>query len=98
MPRLGLSKNLTNIDAKFIDKFMGQHFTPGNCLIVASGVRDHQEFLDLCTSRLNDLPAGASKTREPAEYIGGQNFSESDTPTCSITLAFESCSWASEDV
>lgn len=74
--------------------------TPRKCLIVASGIKNHKEYVDLVKERLGDLlpVAEHEHTRAATEYIGGEFRSWSETPATQITLAFESCPWASDDV
>ena len=100
MPRLGLEKNIQNIDARMLQQFIMDNITPRKCLIVASGVQNHHEYVDLVKERLGDmLPVPEHNyERTPSTYIGGEYRNWAETPTTSITLAFESCPWSSEDV
>jgi predicted Zn-dependent peptidase len=54
MPRMGLEKNLDNIDARMLQQFIMDNITPRKCLIVASGVKNHKEYVDLVKERLGD--------------------------------------------
>lgn len=74
--------------------------TPRKCLIVASGVNNHQEYVNLVKERLGEmLPVPEHNyTRAASEYIGGEYRTWTETPTTNITLAFESCPWSSSDV
>ena len=100
MPRLGLSKNLDNIDARMLQQFIMDNITPKKCLIVASGVKNHKEYVDLVKERLGDmLPVPEHNyERASSEYIGGEHRQWSETPNTAITLAFESCPWSGDDV
>merc|ERR1719199_1943181 len=100
MPRLGLEKNLGNIDARMLQQFVMDNVTPRKCLIVASGIKNHKEYVDLVKERLGDLlpVAEHEHTREAAQYLGGEYRAWAETPATQITLAFESCPWSSEDV
>jgi predicted Zn-dependent peptidase len=95
MPRLGLEKNTDNIDARMLQQFIMDNITPRKCLIVASGVQNHKEYVDLVKERLGDmLPVPEHNfQRQSAEYIGGELRTWTETPQTSITLAFESCPW-----
>jgi predicted Zn-dependent peptidase len=55
MPRLGLEKNIDNIDARMLQQFIMDNITPRKCLIVASGVQNHREYVDLVKERLGDM-------------------------------------------
>lgn len=100
MPRLGLQKNIDNIDARMLQQFVMDNITPKKCLIVASGIQNHKEYVDLVKERLGELLPVPEHNyqRSSAEYIGGEYRNWTETPATSITLAFESCPWQSEDV
>jgi predicted Zn-dependent peptidase len=55
MPRLGLEHNLDNIDARMIQQFIMDNITPKKCVIVASGIKNHKEYVDLVKERLGEL-------------------------------------------
>ena len=55
MPRLGMAKNVDNIDARMLQQFVMDNITPRKCLIVASGIKNHREYVDLVKERLGDL-------------------------------------------
>jgi len=55
MPRLGMAKNVDNIDARLLQQFIMDNITPRKCLIVASGVKNHKEYVDLVKERLGNL-------------------------------------------
>lgn len=50
------------------------NITPKKCLIVASGVDNHKEYVDLVKERLGDLlPVPEHNyVRSASEYIGGE--------------------------
>lgn len=100
MPRLGLQKNVDNLDARCLQQFIMDNITPRKCLIVASGVKNHKEYVDLVKERLGNLyPVPEHEfTRTPAQYIGGEYRQWAETPATTITLAFESCPWTSPDL
>ena len=54
MPRLGMAQNIDNLDARVLQKFIMDTITPNKCLIVASGVKNHREYVDLVKERLGD--------------------------------------------
>lgn len=92
MPRLGLANNLDNIDSRMMQQFMMDNITPQKCLIVASGIKNHKEYVDLVKERLGDmLPVPEQNyQRVASEYIGGEYRTWSETPATNIALAFES--------
>lgn len=100
MPRLGLESNVSNIDARMLQQFVMDNITPKKCLIVASGVKNHREYVELCKERLGDLLAVPEHLyeRKASEYIGGEYRTWTESPQTNISLAFESPSWSSKDV
>jgi len=100
MPRLGLESNISNIDARVLQKFVMDNITPKKCLIVASGVKNHREYVDLVKERLGELLAVPEHMyeREKSEYIGGEYRTWTESPQTNISLAFESIPWNSDDV
>ena len=95
MPRLGLANNVDNIDARMLQQFIMDNITPRKCLIVASGIKNHKEYVDLVKERLGELLPVPEHNyqRTPSEYIGGEFRTWTETPATGITLAFESCPW-----
>lgn len=100
MPHLGLEHNIDNVDARMIQQFIMDNVTPQKSLIVASGVHNHREFVELVKERLGELLPVPEHLyeRKASEYIGGEYRTWTETPNTSIALAFESCSWESSDV
>jgi len=100
MPRLGMEGNVGNLDARCLQQFIMDNITPKKCLIVASGVKNHREYVDLVKERLGDvLPVPEHQyTREASSYIGGEQRTWTESPSTSIALAFESVPWNHEDV
>jgi len=100
MPRLGLENNITNLDARVMQQFMMDNITPKKCLIVASGVKSHREYVDLVRERLGELHGVPEHEyqRKGAEYIGGEYRTWTESPQTNISLAWESVPWKSSDV
>lgn len=100
MPHIGLEHNLDNIDARLLQQFIMDNITPRKCLIVASGIKNHKEYVDLVKERLGELlPVPEHQyQRTPSEYIGGEYRTWTESPQTNITVAFESVPWNSEDV
>jgi len=100
MPLLGTSNNVANIDARMLQQFIMDNITPKKCLIVASGVQNHQEYVELVKERLGELLSVPEHqyVRTPAQYIGGEYRTWTESPQTSIQVAFESVAWGNEDV
>lgn len=100
MPRLGLEGNVGYLDARVLQQFIMDNITPKKCLIVASGIKNHKEYVDLVKERLGDMLAVPEHdyVRAQAEYIGGEYRTWTESPTTSIQVAFESVPWSHSDV
>lgn len=55
MPLQGRADNIGNIDARMLQQFMMDNITPKKCTIVAAGVQNHNEFVELVKERLGDM-------------------------------------------
>jgi len=99
LPRNGLEHNIDNIDARVLQQFIMNNVTPNKCYIVASGVKNHKEYVDLVKERLGDLlPVPEHDfVRESSEYIGGEYRTWSESPETHIMLAFESVPYVHKD-
>ena len=75
------------------------NITPSKCLIVASGVRNHREFVDLVKERLGELLPVPEHLyqRTPSVYLGGEYRTWTETPQTNVTLAFQSVPWNHAD-
>ena len=100
MPHLGTASNIGNIDARMLQQFIMDNITPKKCLIVASGVQNHDEYVELVKERLSDVLRVPEHKyeRRAAEYIGGEYRTWTETPATSIQVAFESVPWNSNDL
>lgn len=83
-----------------LQQFVMDNITPRKCLIVASGVQNHDEYVELVKERLSDVLRVPEHQygRKASEYIGGEYRTWTETPATSIQVAFESVPWNSEDL
>lgn len=100
MPKLGTAGGVDNIDARSLQQFMMENITPRKCLIVGSGVNNHNEFVELVKERIGEiLPVPEhSYARTASEYLGGEYRNWSESPQTNISLAFQGANWKSDDV
>jgi len=55
MPRHGFASNINYLDARVLQQFILDNITPKKCLIVASGVKNHNEYVELVKERLGEV-------------------------------------------
>jgi len=77
-----------------------ENVTPKKCLILASGVKNHHEYVDLVKERLGELLPVPEHNyqRKQSEYIGGEYRTWTESPQTNIQLAFQSGAWDHKDV
>lgn len=100
MPLLGLENNIEYLNAQKIQKFQLSNITPKRIYIGASGVDNHEEFVELVREKLRYItPIEGRKVKEvqPSEYVGGSNIVMSPSNQANIALAFEAPSWKDKD-
>ena len=95
MPKHGFESNIENIDAKMLQEFQLNNITPNRVTVIGSGVRNHQEFVDLVKYNLSSLnPVRESGfERKQSEYIGGEYRTFTETPETNIILGYQSVNW-----
>lgn len=100
MPLLGTAGNIGNIDARMLQQFIMDNITPKKCTIVASGVKNHNEYVELVKERLGEVLSVPEHEyeRQPSQYIGGEFRTWTESPQTSIQIAFESVNWGHQDL
>lgn len=100
MPIMGFESNIGNIDSKMLSDFQLSNMTPDKTVIVANGLRNHEEFYDLVNQTLGVLNPVREQLyqREASQYIGGEYRIFTETPDTNIILAYESVNWTHEDM
>jgi len=77
------------------------NITPGKCLIVANGIKNHGEYVQLVRERLGDyppVPEHEYEKRAKSEYVGGELRTWTESPDTNISLVFESAPWTDPDM
>lgn len=89
-PIMGTRSNVGNLSAQVIQKFQLANFTNDRIIISATGVENHQEFVDLVNEKMHLTQLGNSKPqRECAQYIGGEIRNYGDSSVAHVAFAFE---------
>ena len=100
MPTHGFEANIGNLNAKTLQEFQLANITPEKCVIVASGVQRHKEFVELVNETLGELNPvrEGDYSRSPSKYMGGEFRTFTETPETNIILGYESVNWSHEDM
>eukprot|EP00347_Sterkiella_histriomuscorum_P001866 403370379 len=99
MPIMGMEENVENINGELLRSFVKQHFTAERMMIVANGIRNHDEFVQIVQDKINktDIPQTSNYQRQKAVYVGGEyRYLNEQANDIKIDLAFESVSWEDE--
>lgn len=89
-PLYGNRTNVSNLTAYTIQSFQGQHVTPDRIVISATGIENHQEFVDLVNEKMffTQLPTRSAK-REDSNYLGGEVRNLTESSTIHVAFAFQ---------
>ena len=98
MPLAGPMSNLKNLTADSIEEFRN-NITPKKTLIVASGVSDHDNFVELVKSNTASIQPVQEHLyqRQPGKYVGGSTRTFVDSEHTNVILGFESTPWNHPD-
>lgn len=91
MPLAGLQSNVENIDAKLLQDFVMNHVVPEKVVIAATGVKNHEEFVEMVINRIDEYPRSVAmynQDRSQAKYIGGESRTWRESPATNLMLAF----------
>lgn len=86
----GNKNNVANLTAYVVQNFQNTFVTPDRVVIAATGVENHQEFVDLVNEKMffTQLPS-KSTPRTPSTYIGGEVRNLTEASSIHIALAFQ---------
>ena len=93
MPIQGRKSNVGNLSAYVLQRFQRENITPDRVVISATGVENHQEFVDLVQEKmLSTQLSTKGRERSQAKYIGGEVRNLTESSNVHIALAFEGAS------
>ena len=73
-----------------IQKFQLTNFTNDRIVVSATGVENHQEFVDLVSEKFSLTQLGSTKPqREASQYVGGEIRNFVDSNIAHVAFAFE---------
>lgn len=77
--------------------YMTTHYAAPVSVVSAAGALDHDSVVDMVRSTFDNLPAGASASRETARYGGGDVRVDRELEQVHITLGFEGLAYDDDD-
>ena len=87
---MGSRNNVQNLSVEIIQKFQMTHLTPNRVTISATGVENHEEFVQLVSEKMHLTQLNSSSyERNPAQYVGGEVRNYNDSSNVHVAVAFE---------
>ncbi len=90
----GNRNNVSNLTAYTIQNFQNTFVTPDRVVIAATGVENHQEFVDLVNEKMffTQLPTKTTP-RTSSNYLGGEVRNLTESSSVHVALAFQGASY-----
>jgi predicted Zn-dependent peptidase len=96
-PVLGTEQIIRNMKRDALPGFMGQHYTPENMVVAASGNLRHEQVVDLVARHFADLPKSHLEQPMPADYTGGEFREVRELDQAHIVLGFSAPGYGEAD-
>lgn len=86
----GNKNNVGNLSAYVVQNFQNTFITPERVVIAATGVENHQEFVDLVNEKMFFTQLSSKNTqRSPSTYVGGEVRNLTEGSSIHIAFAFQ---------
>jgi predicted Zn-dependent peptidase len=94
---LGTADLIRRIPREALIAYVNDHYRASSIVLAAAGRIDHDRLVELAESAFSSLDAGASQTREPALYVGGDCRDDRDLEQAHIILGFTGVAYRDPD-
>tara|TARA_Y100000590_G_scaffold451524_1_gene593047 strand:+ start:3603 stop:4856 length:1254 start_codon:yes stop_codon:yes gene_type:complete len=94
---LGKKEIIKSIKRDKIINFMQSNYHPSKMVVSAAGKIDHNEFVDIITKSMNNLPKGDLNNRVKANYTGGEYREKKELEQIHLILGFEGLDYYNDD-
>ena len=95
---LGPSERVRAFDKADLQRFVAQHYGPGQMILSAAGAVDHDQIVRLAEAAFGHLPATPVSTALPGRFRGGERRVFKDLEQAHFTLALEAPGYRSDDI
>ncbi len=95
---LGPAERVRAFDRADFDRFVAQHYGPGQLILSAAGGVDHDEIVRLAEKAFGHLPPSSPMTPEPGQFAGGERREIKALEQAHFTLALEAPGYRSDDI
>lgn len=96
-PILGTPETVRSFGKRELSHYLGEHYRGPSMVLAAAGNIDHAHVLELARARFGNLTSEATPTPDAAHYRGGDWREERDLQEAQVTIAFEGCTYSSDD-
>jgi len=95
---LGPAERVRAFTRADFDRFVAQHYGPGQLILSAAGAVDHDEIVRLAEQAFGHLPPSSPMTPEPGQFAGGERREIKALEQAHFTLALEAPGYRSDDI
>ncbi|MFO7921064.1 MAG: pitrilysin family protein [Nioella sp.] len=95
---LGPSERVRAFDKADLQRFVAQHYGPGQMILSAAGAVDHDQIVRLAEAAFGHLPATPVSTALPGRFRGGERREVKELEQAHFTLALEAPGYRSDDI
>ena len=95
---LGPSERVRAFGRADFDRFVAEHYGPGQLILSAAGAVDHDEIVRLAEAAFGHMPAAPKIEAAPALFHGGEHREVKSLEQAHFTLAIEAPGYRSDDI
>ena len=95
---LGPAERVRAFDKADLQRFVAQHYGPGQMIVSAAGAVDHDQIVRLAEAAFGHLPATPVSTALPGRFRGGERREVKELEQAHFTLALEAPGYRSDDI
>ncbi len=95
---LGPAERVRAFDRADFDRFVAQHYGPGQLILSAAGAVDHDQIVRLAEAAFGHLPPSSPMIPQPGKFAGGERRKVKKLEQAHFTLALEAPGYRSDDI
>jgi predicted Zn-dependent peptidase len=95
---LGPAERVRAFDRADFDRFVAQHYGPGQLILSAAGAVDHDQIVRLAEAAFGHLPPSSPMVPLPGQFAGGERRKVKKLEQAHFTLALEAPGYRSDDI
>jgi len=95
---LGPAERVRAFDRADFDRFVAQHYGPGQLILSAAGAVDHDQIVRLAEAAFGHLTPSGTTDPQPGQFAGGERREIKALEQAHFTLALEAPGYRSDDI